>query len=141
MQSFLISLNHDLKHSMQLYERKDPFKNETVNTYKTGHNYFNYFNRLQVITSDVYTFIALYCDRESHASFMMYREIEILVDKLNGMLGEDMDKRGAYSMNENDKYERDEYIREWYVNSMKFRLLTASKAWGSTICLGIDFKD
>ena len=25
-------------------------------------------------------------------------------------------------MNENDKYERDEYIREWYVNSMKFRL-------------------
>lgn len=44
-------------------------------------------------------------------------------------------------MNENDKYERDEYIREWYVNSMKFRLLTASKAWGSTICLGIDFKD
>ena len=141
LQSFLLSLNHDLKHSMQLYERKDPFKNETVNTYKTGHNYFNYFNRLQVITSDVYTFIALYCDRESHASFMMYREIEILVDKLNGMLGEDMDKRGAYSMNENDKYERDEYIREWYVNSMKFRLLTASKAWGSTICLGIDFKD
>lgn len=57
------------------------------------------------------------------------------------MLGEDMDKRGAYSMNENDKYEKDEYIREWLVNGIKFRLLTASKAWGSNICLGIDFKD
>lgn len=141
LQSFLTSLKHDLKHSMQLFERKDPFKNEIVNTYKTGHSYFNYFNRFQVIQSDGYTFIALYCDRESHASFMMYREIELLVGKLIAMLGKDADERGVYQMNENDKYQNDEYIRQWYVNGMKFRLLTASKAWGSTICLGVDFTE
>jgi hypothetical protein len=141
LQSFLTSLNHDLKHSIQLYERKDPFKNEMVNTFKTGHSYFNYFNRLQLIQSDGYTFMALYCDRESHASFMMYREIEVLVGKLITMLGKDADQRGVYQMDENDMYQNDEYIRQWYLNGMKFRLLTASKAWGSTICLGIEMLD
>lgn len=137
--NFLTSLNHDLKHSMQLSQRNNPFKNEMVNTYKTGHNYFNYFNRFQVIQSGEALFIALYCDRNSHASFMMYREIELLVGKLNIMLGSDTDLRGNYEMSENDKYGQDEYIREWRLGDMKFRLLTSSKNWGSTVCLGIDF--
>lgn len=139
LQTFLTSLQHDLKHSMQLFERNDPFKNESVNTFKPGHPYFNYFNRYQVIRSDNSQFIAFYCDRNSHASFMMYREIELLVSKLNLMLGTDVDNRGDYKMEENSKYKEDDYIRKWSIGDMRFRLLTASKSWGSTICLGLEF--
>lgn len=139
--NFLASLSHDLKHSMQLYESVDPFKNELVNTFKPQHPYFNYFNRYQVINSDGFTFIAFYCDRESHASFVLYREIELLVAKLNAMLGPDVDNRGGYLMEENNKYEEDEYIRKWVFNGMHFRLLKASKSWGNTICLGLELME
>lgn len=137
--TFQTSLQHDLKHSMQLYQRVDPFKNESVNTYKPQHPYFNYFNRYQIISSDGMTFIAFYCDRESHASFTMFREVELLVAKLILMLGTDIDNRGEYVMEENGKYEKDEYIRKWDINGMHFRLLTSSKNWGNTICLGLEF--
>ncbi len=136
--TFQTSLQHDLKHSMQLYQRIDPFKNESVNTYKPLHSYFNYFNRYQIIISEGMTFIAFYCDRESHASFMMFREVELLVAKLIFMLGADIDNRGGYMMEENGKYEKDEYIRKWNINGMHFRLLTSSKSWGNTICLGLE---
>jgi len=139
LQTFIKSLQHDLKHSMQLFERNDPFKNESVTTFKPGHPYFNYFNRYQIIRSDDSQFIAFYCDRDSHASFMMYREIELLVSKLSLMLGMDVDNRGDYKMEENSKYKEDDYIREWSIGDMRFRLLTASKSWGSTVCLGLEF--
>ncbi len=136
--TFQTSLKHDLKHSMQLYERFDPFKNESVNTYKPFHPYFNYFNRYQIINSDGITFIAFYCDRESHASFMMFREIELLVSKLNFMLGPDIDNRGDYKMDENGKYENDDYIRKWNTNGLYFCLFTSSRSWGNTICLSLE---
>ncbi|WP_143019725.1 hypothetical protein [Niabella drilacis] len=141
LQTFIKSIQHDLKHSMQLYDRNDPFKNESVKTFKPGHPYFNYFNRFQIIHSEEISFIAFYCDRNSHASFMMYREIELLVAKLNRMLGIDIDGRGEYKMEENDKYNDDEYIRKWIFGNMHFRLLTASKSWGNTICLGFEILD
>ncbi len=38
--------------------------------------------------------------------------VSLLVSKLNFMLGPDIDNRGEYKINENGKYENDEYIRK-----------------------------
>lgn len=141
IQSLLKSLNFDLKHSLQLHEWKDPYTNKVVLTYKPTHNYFNYFNRLQIVNSDDKKYLVLYCDRDCHANFMMYREVEILVGKLHNILGEDLHGRGKYKMEENNAYASNENIREWLFDGIGFFLTVASKSWGSTICLGVEFRN
>lgn len=138
LQSLMASLRYDLKHGFQLYDRFDPFTNETVRTYKASHPYFNYFNCYQVISSKENLVIAFYCDRNSHASFFMFREIELLVSKLNSMLGRDNDSRGNYTMDEAGKYNDGEHVRLWFIDKIKFRLTQAFMKWGGTLCLSIE---
>jgi len=138
---FTTAFKYDLKNSLQLYERVDPFKEERVNTFKTTHAYFNYFNRFQIIKSKGNTVCAFYCDRESHGNFFMYREIELIVNKMIDMLGIDSDNRGKYDLEEKEKYQIDEIIRRWNLSDLEFSLLTSSKSWGNFLCLSINFFD
>ncbi len=127
---FSAAFSYDFEHSFQLYNKEDLFKEEKVITYKTTHPYFNYFNRFQTIQSKESTICAFYCDRESHADFFMYREIELIVNKMIDMLGIDDDNRGRYDFTEKENYESDEKIRRWSKGDIKFTLLTSSKSWG-----------
>lgn len=136
--SFLKSFHHDLSHAFLLVNGTSVETGLTTFKYKTGHNYFNYFNRLQVITEGKNPIYAFYCDRESHANFFMYREIEIVVAKLNSVLGLDYDLKGNYKFEENTKWEVGDDLRVWQDDRYVFSLVTSSKSFGNFIVLMIE---
>jgi hypothetical protein len=131
------SLRHDIKHSLQLHSKTNIETGSKVDTYKTFHAYFNYFNRMQIITDGQETTIALYCDRKGHGNFFLYRETELLVKKLTGVLGTDNENKGLYDFAENDK---DNIVRQWTKGDFLFSLTYSYRTgWGNFICLCIDF--
>ncbi len=137
-EKFSAAFSYDLNHSFQLYSEESLLKEQKVTVYKTTHPYFNYFNRLQLITekdSPSYTF---FCRRKSHADFFMSREIELLVNKTIGMFGVDDDNKGRYSMSENENYEVGENIRKWTKSHFVFILFTCSLSWGNSVCLSLE---
>ena len=139
-EKFKASFIYDIKHSMQLYNRVDPLKGEEINTFKTSHPYFNYFNRYQIIKSKEDTpLYVFYCERESHGDFFMYREIELIVNKLTVMLGLDSAGKGVYDFEEIHRYQVGDYIRQWNIGNLRFSLLTSSVSWGTPLCLSITF--
>ena len=139
-EKFAASLSYDLQHSLQLNEKKDLTNGNTITTYKTTYPYFNYFNRVQIVQSKDLTSYVLYCERNSHANFYMYREIELIVDKLIAMLGLDSDQRGKYHLGEDENYDSADCIRKWDFTKLKFALLTSWKSWGNFLCLCLDMK-
>jgi hypothetical protein len=138
-EQFTQAFSYDLKHSFQLYHRQSLLQDQTVTNYKPNHYYFNYFNRYQTIQSDDSTMCAFYCDRESHANFFLYREIELLVNKLINMLGTDDQNRGRFSMEEKARYEDGDSIRQWKKGDINFALRTSSMSWGTLLCLCLTF--
>jgi hypothetical protein len=138
--SFIDSLVYDLKNSFQLHQYNNPLENFRVDTFKTSHNYFNYFNRYQLIIDDNTTFVALYCDRCSKSNFFMYRELEILIKKFLVTFGTGDEYKGEYNFNENEIIRKDEAIRTWNLGNKKITTFFVHKSWGSSICLTIQIK-
>lgn len=131
-ESFRKTLDHDLKHSFKLFSKPDLMENRTIDTFKTIHTYFNYFNRLQIAKTDNSINFVLYCERRSHANFFLYREIELIINKLLAAFGEDDEKRGKYQVKEKSN---EEYLRKWTIGGRRYELLTSGKNWGHFICL------
>lgn len=77
------------------------------NIIKLSHHFFNYFNRLAVSDYD----LILYCQRHKNANFVMYREVELLTNKLINFLGVDDKNIGQYRFSEENH--NAEIIREW----------------------------
>ena len=131
--TFSSSFEYDLENGFLLKENKSIESGIQTLEFKTGHYYFNYFNRIQIITENGLTIYAFYCDRESHGNFFMYREIEILVRKMNLVFGVDDELRGEYDFKENAKWETGETIRKWTISNLCFSLTTSNKSFGNFI--------
>lgn len=135
---FSAAFIYDLKHSFQMYRTENLFNEETVTTYKTTHPYFNYFNRFQIIRSKESSLYVFYCERESHANFFMYREIELIVNKLIDMFGIDEDNKGGYDFNKAEGDDSSGIIRRWKNDRIKYTLMKSSKSWGNFLCLCLE---
>lgn len=136
IEKFSSSLNYDLKHSLLLSQEPDLLSSDSTSVFIPTHPYFNYFNRYQL--NEEKKSITFFCNRKSHASFMMYREIQLLIRKLNLLLGEDIDNRGEYEMNENEKYKDRAILRTWFNGNYKFAIYTSYGNWGSSVCLNLE---
>jgi len=75
----------------------------------------------------------LYCERDSHANYYMFREIGLLVKKMNALLGMDDSLKGEYKMEEKGNDEKS--LRIWTRKDITFELMTSVKSWGTFICL------
>lgn len=127
------SLRHDLDHSLQLFRKQNIGDNSVTETYKTESIYFNYFNRLQIMRTQNLDTYVLYCERDSHANYYMFREIGLLVKKINALLGMDDSLKGEYKMEEKGNDEKS--LRIWTRKDITFELVTSVKSWGTFICL------
>lgn len=138
LESFKTSLIYDFKYSFQVTDKTDIETSTNTKEFKTSHPYFNYFNRLQIITEEGESTYALFCRRHTQANFFMFREIELLVEKLLTIFGPDAYGRGVYRFEENDNYKQGETIREWNFNGLRFKLLLSYKTWGNFLVLAFD---
>lgn len=132
---FFTSLKHDLTNSFQLFEKRDILSGDIIRTFITSHNYFNYFNRLQEISSDTDKTWVLFCDRSDYANFFLYREIELLVGKLINTFGNDDELKGVFNLDEINNNEAP--IRYWTIGNFKIFLEESDIARGNFLCLVI----
>jgi hypothetical protein len=131
LKSFFNTLKYDIKHAFKLFSKPDLLTDSTVDTYKTTHLYFNYFNRFQIFNLPLETQLAMYCERRSYSNFVMFREIEILVNKLLLVFGID-EKKGKYDIKESIG---EHAIRMWTIRNTTFRLVHSANIRGNYICL------
>jgi hypothetical protein len=138
---FFEALKYDIKHSLQLRERVDLETGSKINTYKTSHIYFNYFNRMQIVSNEPDVTIILYCERSGHGNFIMYREAELLVKKMIEAFGMDDELKGAYDFGENDRLDDEEIIRKWTKSKIIISFSASHKkgTGGVFLSLFIDF--
>lgn len=120
-ESFINALNYDLLHAMELIHRLDPISNKVIRTLKTSHSYFNYFNRIQLISEGEHDII-LYCERGSPAKFIMFRENELIVNKLIRAFGDDDERKGKYHFNEEKELP---LYRVWKIAGWAYELATS----------------
>jgi hypothetical protein len=135
---FSTSFQYDLKHAFLLNKTSNLETGFEVSVYKTTHNYFNYFNRLQIIVDNGHHTYAFYSDRENHGSFFMYRELEIIIRKLLTVFGLDDDAKGVYNFNENNEWELEDVIRRWTRDTLLFCLRTSKRTWGNFIVFTLE---
>ncbi|MBS1521390.1 MAG: hypothetical protein JST50_10365 [Bacteroidetes bacterium] len=133
--TFMKTLAHDIDHALQLFSKPDLMTDKKIDTYKTNHVYFNYFNRMQLITGDGDKRCVLYCERNSHGNFFLFREIKIITTKLLTVFGLDDDMRGEYNMDEKG---REPYVRKWSQNDAIFYLVVTSNVNGNYIALSLE---
>lgn len=119
-------LLYDIEHAMLLYNHNTA--DAVVNTYKSGHPYFNYANRFQIVQGSRDSEIVLYCDRQSHADFFMYREMETLVDKMIALLGMDDQGKGTFGIGKKDEIDWDHPLRTWSLGNRRFSIGLSEKA-------------
>lgn len=139
LEKFIESIKYDLKHSFQIREKVNIADGSILKTYKTTHVYFNYFNRMQIITNENGTTLALYCERRNHGNFFMYRESEILIKKMIAAFGIDDEGKGLYNLDKEENGNPKDTIRQWTKNGIVISFEESQKKdWGNFLCLRID---
>lgn len=139
LDSYLKSLEYDLDNSILIASTNNIVSHTNTRTYTTGHNYFNYFNRIQVIDFDEEKAVVLFCDRSKHSNWFMYREIELLSQKLINVFGMDDDNLGEYvHVSDAEKNTgNDRTIRKWTINNHRFELSLSFRKTGNRICFSL----
>lgn len=139
LDSYLKSLEYDLDNGILIESKYNLMSHTNTKTYTTAHNYFNYFNRIQVINFDTEKAIVLYCDRSKHSNWYMFREIELLSQKLINVFGIDDDNFGEYihSIDTEKNNGDDRTIRQWTINNYRFELSLSFRNTGNRICLAL----
>jgi hypothetical protein len=117
--SLATSLGHDLKHALVLAQEQYQEPYTITTTYKTSHPYFNYFNRLQIKQDTTPKYI-LFNYRKSHEQTLMYREVELVTNKIVRLLKEDDYKRKEFDFD--TEFKNDGMIRTWTLNSIVYNL-------------------
>ncbi len=94
---------------------------------------------MQIIKDDNGTILALYCERNSYGNFFMYRESDLLAEKLIAVFGLDDEEKELYNfISENEKPANT--IRKWTKNDIIISLEKSEKQnWGHFLCLRVDF--
>lgn len=126
--SLFNSILYDLENAMLLHSIEN--NNERVYTFKTGHSYFNYANRIQKVERSTGVNVTIYCDRESSSIGFMYRELEILTYKLINILGLDDDNKGAFHFEERESVKWNYATRTWTLAEYTWSIGISDKAPG-----------
>jgi len=134
--SFINALVYDLKHAMQLFTHTNLESGIPVRSYKTNHTYFNYFNRIQTFVEYDPKVFALYCSRTVGANWILYRELEILINKLLIIFGLDIEAKGRYELSE--KVNNGDPIRIWRFQVFEIWISVNSAENGNYIVLTFD---
>lgn len=133
---FINSFRHDVKNGLLLREKVDIGNGDKIQTIKTDHVYFNYFNRLQIL-NDGKEF-AFYCERNGPGNFYMYREAEVIIRKLIDAFGVDSENKGYFYFDGKSILNDEVLERKWIFNGIAISLETSTKKdWGTFICLSI----
>jgi hypothetical protein len=137
---FVQSLSYDLKHSFQINSGTNIKSGDKVSNFKTTHPYFNFFNRMKIIQDKSNITVALFCERGAlHGNFYLYREIELLVNKMLVSFGPDDKNKGVYDLTENNNLTDGYSIREWIKGEMFFSLRCShERSRGHFIALAVD---
>lgn len=135
--SLMSSINFDMENALQLYKKNDFISKSIINTFKTTYPYFNYFNRMQIYENENSVEFAFYCERSDHTNFMMYRELEIITNKMIKTFGNDIHFKGDYNF-ELEKGNKEEIVRQWKIDNKLFSLLNFYNGRGSFIALQIN---
>lgn len=138
---FTGSMKYDMKHAFMIRDKYSFKSDSQITTFKTTHYYFNYFNRFQIIRDREITSVVFYCERLGHGNFVMYRETELLTNKLLKVFGKDVDGKGSYTFSENDHEEEQHEFRRWQLGDMAISLLVSQPDWGNFLCLSFGFRN
>lgn len=132
------AVKYDMKHSFLISDKYSFTSNSKITTFKTTHIYFNYFNRMQMMNDDNTISLIFYCERRGDGNFVMYRETELLTDKLLRIFGPDDANIGSYNFSEND-YSSDQHeFRKWSKVGLSASLVCSKRSWGNFLCLVLD---
>lgn len=103
-------------------------------TVQSRNHIFNYFNRIRYTNNSV----ILYCQRYFNSNFIMYKEGELLTNKLIKLLGIDSYEEGDYSFEQDSK--KTEIIREWLTEELMITFGFAQNVGGNCYCLELLFQ-
>ncbi|MCT2407163.1 hypothetical protein NZD88_06375 [Chryseobacterium antibioticum] len=130
IKSFFETLDYELKNSLILSNNDDNATDHSI-ILKNHHKFFNYFNRISYSQNS----IKLYCQRYYNSNFIMYKEAEILTNKLINLFGVDFENKGYYDLEKDDP--NDDIIRVWNFKNTEIVLGTAYNNGGECYCLDI----
>ncbi len=136
---FTEAMKYDMSHAFMITDKYSFKSDSKISTYKTTHNYFNYFNRFQIIRDQESTSLVFYCERLGPGNFVMYRETELLVGKLMRLFGYDLEKIGPYTFAENNYPDEQHAFRRWKHGDFGISLVHSRPDWGNFLCLCFDF--
>ena len=134
--TFTDALTYDLEHAFLLFSKPNITSGALINTYRTSHSYFNYFNRFQVVSGSGRNHCVLYCERNSLSNFCLYREIELLCKKIIDIFGFDDDQMGHYKIEEKTSQP---HVRQWTMEKAIFQLLISENNFGYYLCFCLIF--
>lgn len=77
---FLKLLLNDVNNSLVITEKKSLRYDRTTKTVKSLHNYLGHFNNVDIINHEGDNYIYLYRECANYSNFIMYREIEKIVN-------------------------------------------------------------
>jgi hypothetical protein len=117
--TFAASIEHDFKHALILTQAQEINPESIVTTYQTTHSYLNYFNRLQSIKYSDYTTYILFNYSQRHQQLLMYREIELVVNKLVELLGPDDLRKVSFDFEKEGR--NDGVLRTWTISRLKYQ--------------------
>lgn len=130
--SFLETLDYESKNSLILRDNINNTLDHSI-ILKNHHKFFNYFNRISHSKNS----IKLYCQRHKNANFIMYKEAELLVNKMIKLFGVDNGNKGYFNFKAESA--KEEIIREWEFKNIAFIFGTALNNGGECYCLEISF--
>jgi|GEM_PF-1375204 len=120
------ALRADLENGVRQKSKYFPEYNTLIKNSHLSHDYFNYFNRLQLIQGKTLSLITLYCDRQGQGNFVTYNEIKLMIGKLQNMFGQDVENKGEWITEDQKIANTDECIRQWQIADvgimLKYRL-------------------
>ncbi|KYH07808.1 hypothetical protein A1704_03845 [Chryseobacterium cucumeris] len=129
--SFFGILDYELENSLILKDNIDNILIEQSIRQINSHIFFNYFNRIYRNKNS----ITLYCQRHVNANFTMYREAELLTNKIVKLFGADCDHKGYFDFS-NENPEKN-IIRTWIFNELKITFGNATNDHGH--CYFLEF--
>ncbi len=130
--AFIETLKYEVKKSLVL---KGETFSDTSKIIKPTHNFFNYFNRIKEDSK----IVTLFCERTAKTNNLMYREIELLINKLINLFGVDINNKGYFDFDKEIK-ENEGYLRVWKLEDLTIKLWNARVTAGTTACLDFILK-
>jgi hypothetical protein len=118
--TFNAALINDLGAASTVSQEQDIQSGAIFTTYATAHPYFNYFNRLQVVTSEKAWIGRFFVDRTRPEGSLMKRELELVLRKILAILGTDDENLGELKPDE--KLKSNNEIRTWKLGEITFIL-------------------